>query len=234
MHEEELRKYLEELETGCKEGDRKLVQEELERAMCIMQSSEFDYVLANLQKKNLITSQEYGTLKREQMSNRYLILYGIDSRLFAEIWAVEHLKRMDPRFNSEFDRAATKKYEALFEGIKVGIKACRAVKENVQGDRFKGALRYSLKQPFAFRFRNLNVQMCDVFVFIGVWVNLMIYWVLSEREINLNEYLVLDQSKQTMDHMIEINNGNIAAFDKYRVHESDLIATIMKKGGRAF
>ncbi|MEW6481971.1 MAG: hypothetical protein AB1397_03050 [bacterium] len=51
------------------------------------------------------------------------------------------------------------------------------------------ALRYGSDEPFWMNYQQIKVDMADVFIFIGVWIERIVYWVMSKEEIKKNKYL---------------------------------------------
>lgn len=232
MDRNQLKESLEKLFQDNLDQDKKCLEKKLEDFLCLLPAQEYDYSISFLREKDIISLKEIDKFKKCYMnSNKNLILYGIDSRLFAEIWAIEHLKRIDPKFrmvNRDMDLEYVGQYDALFEKIKLGIKACRAINCDAKGDRFQVALRSDSSNPFVVRFKQLKIDTCAVFVFIGVWVDKMLYWVLSDKEIKANKHLVID-TNPSIGNIITINKKNIADFDLYKVTESEIVSAIVKR-----
>ena len=77
-------------------------------------------------------------------------------------------------------------------------------------------------------YQQLKLDICDVFVFIGVWVNLIVYWVLSNEEVKQNNYLS-HQHRGGIEYQIGIRDTNIQEFDAFRVDATALVQTIIFK-----
>ncbi len=91
------------------------------------------------------------------------------------------------------------------------------------------ALKYDSKEPFWMNFQQIKTDMCDVFIFIGVWVDKIIYWVLSREEVKNNKYLS-PQHRGGIEYQIGIRQDNICDFDAYKTEPSELGETVLKKG----
>jgi hypothetical protein len=65
-------------------------------------------------------------------------------------------------------------------------------------------------------FQQLKLDICDVFVFLGVWVNEILYWVLSHDDVKNNPYLS-HQHRGGVEHQIGITDKNIRDFDLHLV-----------------
>jgi len=78
-------------------------------------------------------------------------------------------------------------------------------------------------------FQQIKLDIADVFIFIGVWVNRIVYWVLSNQEVRRNKYLS-HQHRGGIEYQIGITHKNISEFDKYHVNPSEIGKRVIKKG----
>jgi len=78
-------------------------------------------------------------------------------------------------------------------------------------------------------YQQIKVDMADAFVFIGVWIDRIVYWALSKEEVKKNRYLS-PQHRGGIEYQIGITNKNITEFDIYRVEPNELGDVILKKG----
>ena len=141
----------------------------------------------------MITFGDYEELRDNYVSaNRYLDLFGLAPRIFGGVWGEEHLKDLDHRFrkpNRSLDPDYEGQYDLWLDGIRVEVKASRATHTKKRGNLASKALRYGSDDPFWMNFQQLKLDICEVFVFIGVWVNRIIYWVMSNEEVKTNRFL---------------------------------------------
>jgi len=78
-------------------------------------------------------------------------------------------------------------------------------------------------------YQQLKLDMCDVFVFIGVWVDRLVYWVMSNHEVKNNRYLS-HQHRGGVEYQIGITHKNISDFNFYQVEARNLALTVIEKG----
>ena len=83
------------------------------------------------------------------------------------------------------------------------------------------ALHWGAEAPFWMNYQQLKLDICDVFVFIGVWVDLIVYWVMSNEEVKQNNYLS-HQHRGGIEYQIGIRNRNIQEFDACKVDAAAL------------
>jgi hypothetical protein len=72
------------------------------------------------------------------------------------------------------------------------------------------------------------LDIVDVFVFIGVWVDVIVYWVLSNEEVKQNEFLS-HQHRGGIEYQIGIKDTNIQEFGVFRVEAAALTHAIALK-----
>lgn len=113
--------------------------------------------------------------------------------------------------------------------LKIEVKACRAINTRKRGNLVEKALRYGSDEPFWMNFQQIKVDMADVFIFIGVWLDRIIYWVLSSREVKENKYYS-PQHRGGIEYQIGITEKNISEFGIYIADPKKLGDIVIKKG----
>lgn len=233
MDIKQLKQYLENLCKNLKPENRLLLKARLESLKSVFPFNEYEYILMFLRDKEIITFHQYEQLREKYVSsNPYLELYGIAPRLFGEIWGHSHIMDIDNRFKKptkQLDPAYEGQYDLWCEGVRVEVKACRAINTKKKGNLMTKALRYGYNEPFWMNYQQIKVDMADVFVFIGVWVDKIVYWVMSQDEIKGNKYLS-PQHRGGIEQQIGITDKNIDEFDIYKVEPSKLVRTVLNKG----
>jgi|GEM_PF-1870718 hypothetical protein len=116
-----------------------------------------------------------------------------------------------------------------FAGVRVEVKAARAIDTKKRGDLVSEALGHNSAGSFWMNFQQLKPDICDVFVFIGVWVDEIVYWVMSAEEVKNNPYLS-HQQRGGIEYQIGITNKNIREFEPYKVTARQLPDIVKSKG----
>jgi len=186
--------------------------------------------------KQIITFQEYENLRDAYVNaNPYLNLYNISPRVFGEIWAQKHLIDIDSRF-----KKPTKKINKNYSGdydlylkngnkiIKVEVKASRAINTEIRGGLETKALGFESNEPYWMNFQQLKLDIADIFVFIGVWVDKMSYWVLTNKEVKQHP-IRSHQHRGGIEYQIGITDKNIDKFKKFLVKPNRLANVIKSK-----
>lgn len=204
----------------------------MESLTSVFPFSEYEYMLMFLRDKGVITFEEYEKLRNNYVkTNKYLELYGLAPRIFGQIWGEEHLRDLDSRFkkaDKSLDPKYSGQYDIWIEGIKLEVKACRAIQTKKRGNLVSKALRSDSDEPFWMNFQQLKPDYCNGFVFIGVWVDRIVYWVMTSKEAKKNKYFS-HQHSGGIEYQIGITDKNITDFEIYEVPASKLADTILQR-----
>lgn len=173
--------------------------------------------------KGMITMEEYYELRSGYMErNAMLSLYEMNTD-FGE-WAERHVlevaqsvkagsKEYDPDFDGEYD--------LWLEGVKIEVKASRAVKEKERGPLRTRALPYGSMETYVMNFQHLRPQYCDVFVWVAVWQNTITYWVLASHEVRRHPLYSNRQSRDNKkEGQVRVRNTNIQEFEGFFLDDS--------------
>jgi hypothetical protein len=232
MNLPELRAYLDSLIGTLKREDRKLLEARLTSLVSAFPFNEYEFILTFLVDRGVIRFADYEKLRdRYVSSNRYLGLFGLAPRTFGQVWGEKHLMDLESRFrkpSKSIDPHYEGQYDLWFEGARVEVKAARAIDTKKRGDLVSKALHYDSTAPFWMNFQQLKLDACDVLVFIGVWVDRIVYWVMSNDEIKTNKYLS-HQHRGGIEYQIGITNSNVGEFDAYRVASMSLGEAVASK-----
>ena len=82
---------------------------------------------------------------------------------------------------------------------------------------------------FWMNYQQLKLDICDVFVFVGVWVDRIVYWVMSNDDVRSSPYLS-PQHRGGIEYQIGIRDSNIDEFESYRVEAPDIASAVIAKG----
>lgn len=235
MTQQQLREYLDCIISSLEQADSALLDARLKGLVSVFPFNEYEYILMFLRDRSVITFQDYEELRDNYVSaNKYLNLYGLAPRVFGQIWGEQHLRDFDGRFKKA-DKAVDPEYEGQYdiwiEGIRVEVKASRAIDTKKRGNLVSKALRSDSDRPFWMNFQQLKLDICDVFVFIGVWVDRILYWVLSNDEIKRSSYLS-HQHRGGVEYQIGITEKNIRDFDGFLVLGSEVADRVLEIGRR--
>ena len=170
-----------------------LTEEFLDGLYSVYPFNKFEYIISHLIANHIITLEQYLDLRNSYLErNKYLYVFEITApRTFGETWAQRHLNEVVPelkRPSTAYDPEYSGQYDFWYDGIRIEVKASRAVKRK-SGDALSlKALSSDSKQGFDMNFQQIKPGCCDVFVWIAVWRDVIRYWVLSSDEVAKNKY----------------------------------------------
>ena len=192
--------------------------------------NEFEFRLTFLLEHKIITFVEYERIRQTYiLSNKYLELYGLAPRVFGQIWGESHIRELDLRFNKahkSLDNYYSGEYDLWIEDVKIEVKACRAINKKIRGSLISKALDFESTETFWMNFQQLKFDICDIFIFIGVWTDMIKYWALTNDDVKSNPY-ISHQHRGGVEYQIGITEKNISAFDKYLVEPDKLVDFIL-------
>ena len=199
--------------------------------------------LSYLLSKNIITISDYAKLQKEFLNrNKYLYLFDMAPRTFGQTWGETHilnlfpkfikatkknLKKLYPKFSGEFD--------LWINGLRIEVKAARANFD--KGDSSLTDRAYShteaKKNKFAYHFQQLKPSCCDLFIWIGVCRDKLLYWIIDSKEVSKHKKFTPQHRNEIRKKNKEIYEGQIwlteEELSKYNVKEKDVLNTIIKR-----
>lgn len=235
MDIKQLKQYLNNLTQSLESKDRQLLRARLGSLISVFPFNEYEYILMFLSDKKIITFQEYEKLREKYVSsNKYLELYGIAPRIFGEMWH-QHLMDLDNRFkkpDKNLDPGYEGQYDLWIDGVKVEVKSSRAINTKKRGSLVSKSLRYKSDEPLWMNFQQIKADMADVFIFVSVWADKIVYWVMSDKEVKENKYYS-PQHRGGIEYQIGITDKNITEFDIYKVDPNKIRNVVLKKGKKS-
>ncbi|HEY4495793.1 MAG TPA: hypothetical protein VJC04_00340 [Candidatus Paceibacterota bacterium] len=236
MNKKGLDRKLDEWIKESPQEDRKILLAHLSGLKSIYPFNEYEYRLMYLLDKKIITFKEYEALRDAYVNaNPYLNLYNISPRVFGEIWAQQHLIEIDSKFkkpSKEIDKNYSGDYDLYLENgkkiTKIEVKASRAINTKIRGGLETKALSFGSNEPFWMNFQQLKLGVVDAFVFIGVWIDKIYYWVFTNKEVK-NHPMRSHQHRGGIEFQIGITDKNLDEFQGFMVKSSKLVEVIKLK-----
>lgn len=198
--------------------------------------NKFEFVISHLIAKGVLSLDEYLSIRSAYLErNKYLYIFEITApRTFGETWAQRHLNEIVPelkRPSKAFDKNYSGQYDFYFDGIRIEVKASRAVKRQSGDSLIMKALSSDSSEGFDMNFQQIKPECCDVFVWIAVWRDKIRYWVLSSNEVKNNKYYSTGQHRGNVgEGQLWLKESNIAEFNMYEVGVREILTKIKQKG----
>ena len=97
------------------------------------------------------------------------------------------------------------------------MKASRAVDFDADEPLYVKALASDSTKRFDMNFQQVKPACCDVFVWVGVWRDVIRHWVLASREMASNRYYSTGQHRGNIgEGQLHLRHDNIHEFAVYR------------------
>lgn len=191
--------------------------------------NEYEHLIVSLIEKKGLSYEKYLEIRTEYINaNPNLWIFEISApRGFGEKFAQTYVKgksnnllspnkKLDPDFKGEYD--------LWLDGIKIEVKASRAVDSNSEDPLYIKALSYNTKQHFLMNFQQLKPQCCDVFIWLAVFRDEIILWVMNSDEVANHELFSKGQHRGNHGNegQLHIKHDNIHQFDCYKLIDNNI------------
>jgi hypothetical protein len=225
-------------------GDKQTI-EAIKSEKAVFPFSEEGRILAYLLATQTITYEKYMELYNEYATrNQYLDLFDMTPRTFGETWGEKHILGLFP----EFVKATKENISSIYpnfdgefdlwiEGIRVEVKACRANSTKTGGSLASRAYLHSeaTASSFKYHYQQLKPSCCDVFIWIGVCRDELLYWVLTSKELqNTGKLGSQHRNENTGVAGVDIFEGQVFMTEEelkpFLVEEKDVLNVVRKKG----
>ena len=208
--------------------NREEFQARLDTLVSVYPFNEYEYMISTLLAMDILTLEGYYELRDNYIGrNLYLYIFEISApRSFGESWAQGHLKGLVPDLqkpSKKIDRNYSGQYDFYLDGIRIEVKASRAVDADSNAPLYVKALSSDSTKNFWMNFQQVKPSCCDVFVWIAVWRDMIRYWVLSSHEVQINPYYSKGQHRGNVgEGQLHIKRDNIQDFADYAIQSNKL------------
>jgi len=238
-----LKTKLDKLIDTLSDKDRSELRLRLDNLISVYPFNEYEYIISSLLGLKKITLDDYVQIRDEYVArNMYLYIFEISApRGFGEQWAQGHLKELVPELTKptkEVDPDYSGQYDFLYKpddktNIRIEVKASRAVDFDSQEALYVKALAFNSGKPFDMNFQQVKPKCCDVFVWIGVWRDVIKYWVLASNEVKKSKYYSKGQHRGNVgEGQLHVKHDNAAEFNKYLTEPKELLLKIVEAYSR--
>lgn len=236
-----------------KAGDDGQILQMIEQEKISYPFSKQSHLMAYLLGSGRITYDDYHKMCQEyQERNQYLGLYDMAPRTFGQTWGEEYvqglfpefqkatretMKEKYPHFDGEFDLWLDGAEPDEINGIRIEVKACRANDNSTKGSLASRAYSHqeARDHKFEYHFQQLKPSCCDVFIWIGVCRDSLLYWVLASDELaGTGKFAPQHRNENTGVAGAGIFEGQVFMTEEdlrpYRVEEETLLTRVREKG----
>jgi hypothetical protein len=206
-----------------------------EEDMSIFPFNEYEHLICNLIDKNGLNFQQYFDIRSEYIqANPNLWIFEISApRGFGEGFAqtyvqakssnlIKPTKKLDPNYSGQYD--------LLLGDISIEVKASRAVDADSTEPLYMKALGRQSKKNFLMNFQQLKPQCCDVFVWVAVFRDEIVLWVISSSDVPQISGFSHGQhlGNNGNEGQMHIKHDNIHLLKKYELKNGDIELAIQR------
>jgi hypothetical protein len=226
-----LQRHLEQLVEQLEDKDE--LRSKLESLVSVYPFNEYEFVISTLLGRGKLRLADYYELREEYIArNLYLYIFEISApRGFGEAWAQGHLKELLPDLVKpvkKIDPNYSGEYDFYLDGIRIEVKASRAVDFESHEPLYVKALAIDSDRRWDMNFQQVKPACCDVFVWVGVWRDRIRYWILASREVESNRYFSKGQHRGNVgEGQLHLTNENVNEFAQYETISTELKSAIV-------
>lgn len=201
--------------------------------------NEYEHLICNLIEKGGLTYEQYIDIRTEYISaNPNLWVFEISApRGFGEKFAQTYVqgkcsklkppnKKLDPNYSGDYD--------LWLDGIRIEVKASRAVNSDSEEPLYVKALSRNTDKNFLMNFQQLKPQFCDVFIWVAVFRDEIVLWVMSSKEVLENSLYSKGQHRGNKGNegQLHIKQNNISQLNQYELVGDNLEDAIREAAKR--
>jgi hypothetical protein len=214
--------------TGSAE-DLEDVLQMVEDDKSIFPFNEYEHLICNLLERGGLSYKQYIDIRTEYISaNPNLWVFEISApRGFGEKFAQTYVqgkcstlkspnKKLDPNYSGDYD--------LWLNGIKIEVKASRAVDSDSDEPLYVKALSRNSQRNFLMNFQQLKPQCCDVFIWVAVFRDQIVLWVMSSKEVLENPSYSKGQHRGNKGNegQLHIRRDNVGQLAQFELHGDNL------------
>ena len=205
----------------------------VENDNAIFPFNEYEHLICGLIEKGGLTYQDYINIRMEYISeNPNLWIFEISApRGFGEKFAQTYVqgkcdklkkpsRKIDPSFSGEYD--------LWLDGIRIEVKASRAVDANSEEPLYIKALSRNTEKPFLMNFQQLKPQCCDVFIWVAVFRDQIVLWIMGSQDVLEHQLYSKGQHRGNKGNegQLHVKQDNVHMFSTFELSTQDLETAI--------
>ena len=191
--------------------------------------NEYEHLICNLIDKGNMTYDQYLEIRTEYISeNPNLWIFEISApRGFGEKFAQTYIqgkcsklkkpsKKTDPNYSNQYD--------LQLDGIRIEVKASRAVDSNSEDPLYMKALSRRTKKQFLMNFQQLKPQYCDVFIWVAVFRDEIVLWIMNSDEVLNNQFYSKGQHRGNKGNegQFHVTDRNIDYLNRFELKDENI------------
>lgn len=206
---------------------------EVESKQSVYPFNEYEFLICHLLENRGLTFQQYLVLRQEYIdANPNLYLFEISApRSFGEKFAQTYVQAKSDnlrRPSKQLDDNYSGQYDLILDNIKIEVKASRAVDASSDEPLYMRALSRQTDKPFLMNFQQLKPQCCDIFIWVAVFRDEIVLWVIPSQDIEQHSLFSKGQHRGNHGNegQLHMTHENIHLFEKYELKNQNLATFI--------
>ncbi|KAI93774.1 AseI [Rhodomicrobium udaipurense JA643] len=211
----------------------------IDEDQAIFPFNEYEHMLALMMSGSGLTFAQYLEIRTEYVSqNPNLWIFEISApRGFGEKFAQTYVFGKCPKLkipSKKLHAQYVGDYDCWLDGIRIEVKASRAVDSESAEPLYMKALSRSSTRPFLMNFQQLKPQCCDVFIWVAVFRDEIVLWVMASSDVRDNSAYSRGQHRGNSGNegQLHINQDNVGMLTPYELKDGDLEAAIRAAAAR--
>ena len=218
-----------------KKEDLEKILSYIEKDNSVFPFNEYEHLLHHLISIKGLSFNKYLEIRTEYINaNPNLWIFEISApRGFGEKFAQTYIHGMCndlEKTSKKLDSTYSGEYDLWLNGIKIEVKASRCVDSNSKEPLYIKALSTDTSKPFLMNFQQLKPNCCDVFIWVAVFRDKIMTWVISSKEVQNHRLFSKGQHRGNHGNegQMHITQKNINELEKYLLKSNNLKAEILK------
>lgn len=224
--------------SGAKE-DLESVIAIIEEDQAIFPFNEYEHLVCNLINRGGLSYDQYIEIRTEYINeNPNLWIFEISApRGFGEKFAQTFIQGKCSKLkkpSKKIDVNYSGEYDLWLDGISIEVKSSRAVDSDSDEPLYVKALSRNTDKKFLMNFQQLKPQCCDVFIWVAVFRDEIVLWIMNSDEVANNPLFSKGQHRGNKGNegQLHVKHDNVHLLEKYELKDDNIELAIREAASR--
>lgn len=201
----------------------------VEQDQSVFPFNEYEHLICNLINKGGMSYDQYIEIRTEYISeNPHLWIFEISApRGFGEKFAQTYVQGKCSKLkkpSKKLDSNYSGEYDLWLDGITIEVKASRAVDSDSDEPLYMKALSRHTKKRFLMNFQQLKPQCCDVFIWVAVFRDEIILWIMNSDEVLTNPLYSKGQHRGNKGNegQLHVKHDNVHLLNAFELTDDNI------------
>ena len=211
----------------------------MEEDQAIFPFNEYEHLICSLIDKGGLSYDQYLEIRTEYINaNPNLWIFEISApRGFGEKFAQTYIQGKCSKLekpSKKIDPTYTGQYDLWLDGISIEVKASRAVDSDSDEPLYMKALSRKTERRFLMNFQQLKPQCCDVFIWVAVFRDEIVLWIMNSQEVLNNPLFSKGQHRGNKGNegQLHVKNDNVHLLKPYELKGDNIEQMIREAASR--